>query len=215
MKDNFEHNSLIGVKFPKLCYTAGGMLIHRNKVLLVKHKKLGVWLNPGGHIDENELPHQAAEREFFEETGVKVRAIDAIDILTKKLGLADKHDKLMAGLGFSSASVLEDSLSDPLGFKPNPISTNIHWVNKESYDLRIKSKNPDLRYPTRIWKRGCEQHVGFLYLLEPTGSVEFSQNIEETDGIAWFGSHEISQLKTLDNVRDEIALGFAIIQGVE
>lgn len=32
-------------------------------------------------MEENELPHRAAEREFFEETGLKVRAISVSPIL--------------------------------------------------------------------------------------------------------------------------------------
>ena len=44
------------------------------KVLLIKHKKLGIWLCPGGHLESGELLHQAAEREFWEETGIKVKA---------------------------------------------------------------------------------------------------------------------------------------------
>jgi ADP-ribose pyrophosphatase YjhB (NUDIX family) len=42
------------------------------KTLLLMHKKLGVWLPPGGHVEENELPHEAALREVFEETGLRV-----------------------------------------------------------------------------------------------------------------------------------------------
>ncbi len=53
----------------KICYTACGALIHKQKALLVKHKKLGIWLAPGGHMEEGEFPHQAAEREFWEEAG--------------------------------------------------------------------------------------------------------------------------------------------------
>jgi 8-oxo-dGTP pyrophosphatase MutT (NUDIX family) len=40
-------------------------------ILLVKHKGLGVWLPPGGHVEEDELPHIAALREAFEETGMQ------------------------------------------------------------------------------------------------------------------------------------------------
>lgn len=36
------------------------------------HRKLGMWLPPGGHIEENELPDDAAVREVLEETGVPV-----------------------------------------------------------------------------------------------------------------------------------------------
>lgn len=191
MNDNFEQNLLKGVQTPKLCYTAGGILIHKGKVLLVKHKKLGIWLNPGGHIDEGELPHEAAEREFLEETGIRVKAFD----LTGNESNAN------------STGVRE-------GFQPNPITTNVHWVNEESYNLRLKSVTPEKRFPTKTWKRGCEQHVGFFYLLKPVAGVEFFQNEEETDGIAWFGLHELDALETHENVRYEIKLGFSLL-GVE
>lgn len=41
--------------------------------LLVLHKRLGVWLQPGGHIEAGELPWEAAVREVGEETGLDVR----------------------------------------------------------------------------------------------------------------------------------------------
>ena len=51
--------------------------MYQGKTLLVKHKKLGIWLAPGGHVEENELPHQAAEREFFEESGIHSQVMSA------------------------------------------------------------------------------------------------------------------------------------------
>jgi 8-oxo-dGTP pyrophosphatase MutT (NUDIX family) len=41
-------------------------------VLLHLHRKLGMWLPPGGHIERDELPDDAAVREVFEETGLRV-----------------------------------------------------------------------------------------------------------------------------------------------
>ena len=42
-------------------FTATGFVFNESgKILMIKHKKLGVWLPPGGHIDENELPCKAA-----------------------------------------------------------------------------------------------------------------------------------------------------------
>jgi 8-oxo-dGTP pyrophosphatase MutT (NUDIX family) len=195
---------------PKVCYTAGGMLIHKNKVLLVKHKKLGIWLNPGGHIDEDELPHQAAEREFFEETGVRVEALDCFEYFSDLAGSFGSNSETSKS-DFPISFSLQNSGKNS-DFLPNPITSNLHWVNKESYDLRLKSKNPNKRFPTKTWKRGCEQHLGFLYLLKPVGSVKFKQNIEETDGIAWFGPEEIDELETKKDIRQEIKLGFLLTE---
>jgi ADP-ribose pyrophosphatase YjhB (NUDIX family) len=53
-------------------FTATGVVFNANgNVLMIKHKKLGVWLPPGGHVDENELPDRAVLREIREETGVE------------------------------------------------------------------------------------------------------------------------------------------------
>ena len=43
--------------------------IEVNNFLLIFHRKLQKWVPPGGHIESGELPHNAALRELFEETG--------------------------------------------------------------------------------------------------------------------------------------------------
>lgn len=40
------------------------------RTLLLRHKRLGIWVQPGGHVDGDELLHHAAMREAFEETGI-------------------------------------------------------------------------------------------------------------------------------------------------
>lgn len=44
-----------------------------DKVALHLHKRLGMWLQPGGHIEHGEDPCDAAVREATEELGVPVR----------------------------------------------------------------------------------------------------------------------------------------------
>ncbi len=57
-------------------YTASAVILDdEDRVLLVHHNKIGLWLYPGGHIDPNEDPAQAALREVAEETGIRATAI--------------------------------------------------------------------------------------------------------------------------------------------
>lgn len=52
--------------------TASAVLVGPQGVVLHRHKRLGLWLQPGGHIDAGEAPHEAAVREAVEETGLAV-----------------------------------------------------------------------------------------------------------------------------------------------
>jgi 8-oxo-dGTP pyrophosphatase MutT (NUDIX family) len=57
-------------------FTASAIVLDDNdRALLVHHNKIGLWLYPGGHIDPNEDPAQAALREVREETGIHADVI--------------------------------------------------------------------------------------------------------------------------------------------
>jgi 8-oxo-dGTP pyrophosphatase MutT (NUDIX family) len=53
--------------------TGSAIVVGPRGVVLLKHKRLGFWLQPGGHIDPGESPWEAALREAREETGLDVR----------------------------------------------------------------------------------------------------------------------------------------------
>jgi 8-oxo-dGTP diphosphatase len=59
------------------CMTSCGVILHRGKILMFKHKKLRKWLFPGGHVEANEDPLEAVIRETKEETGLDIKVIDA------------------------------------------------------------------------------------------------------------------------------------------
>lgn len=62
------------------CIVAGILLFDGNgeKVLLVKHRKLGVWIYPGGHMEADENPVECAIRETKEETGINAEILSLL-----------------------------------------------------------------------------------------------------------------------------------------
>ena len=88
------------------------------KFLMIKHKKLGKWLPPGGHINQNEIPDDAAKREVKEETGLEVELYAA------------KFPK-------------EQGLARPYGIQKNVIENGVHEHLDLIY-LAFISQNLDL-----------------------------------------------------------------------
>jgi 8-oxo-dGTP pyrophosphatase MutT (NUDIX family) len=52
--------------------TASGIVVGPRGTVLHRHKRLGIWMQPGGHIDPGESPAEAALREATEELGLEV-----------------------------------------------------------------------------------------------------------------------------------------------
>ena len=64
----------------KLDLVVSGYVVYDGRVLLIQHKKLGLWLPPGGHIDPNEAPDDALKRELKEEVNLEVELLNRNDI---------------------------------------------------------------------------------------------------------------------------------------
>ncbi|CAN5750868.1 NUDIX domain-containing protein [soil metagenome] len=56
--------------------TGSAVVVGPRGVVLHRHRRLGTWIQPGGHIDDGETPWEAARREAQEETGLPVRFAD-------------------------------------------------------------------------------------------------------------------------------------------
>jgi 8-oxo-dGTP pyrophosphatase MutT (NUDIX family) len=164
------------------CATAAGILVVNHKVLLLLHKKVRIWLAPGGHLDAHELPHLAAQREFFEETNIKVRA-------------------------YSPKPMLKGAQNEYL---PDPIATDLHWVCKENFDQRIKSSKPDEPHTSKLWPRGCEQHYTFIYLVKPQGAINPVLNSKESLDLKWFSQHDLENEEILPSIRNECMLALSL-----
>ena len=54
------------------------------KVLLHCHKKLGIWIAIGGHIERNENPAEAVLREAKEETNLEIKILSSNALIKNK-----------------------------------------------------------------------------------------------------------------------------------
>ena len=62
-------------------FVATAFVVYGDAVLLHWHRKVKGWLPPGGHVEPNEDPVQAALREVLEETGLRVDIVPTVPLL--------------------------------------------------------------------------------------------------------------------------------------
>ena len=115
------------------------------KVLLVKHKKYNKWLQPGGHIEDNETPEEAAVREVYEETGIKSTLVGEHfpreDDLIRPLGIQynrkDNGDRMVDIIYVGKPNNPEEPL------KVSDESNDIGWFSRR--ELEEMSVFPDVK----------------------------------------------------------------------
>lgn len=79
--DCFERNHIEGAKH----ISASVLLINQNnEILLLWHKKIQQWVQPGGHCDGNSNIIQVALDELKEETSIKLNTLDPEPIEIRK-----------------------------------------------------------------------------------------------------------------------------------
>ena len=90
-------------------FVAGAFILKDDRILFLRHKKYGVWLQPGGHVEERETPDEAAIRETKEETGLEVEIIE----------------------DFRPETSFENKSED----LPQPFNINLHQIEKGHWHL--------------------------------------------------------------------------------
>ena len=58
--------------------TGSAFIVGPRGIVLLRHRHLGIWVQPGGHVDAGEAPWEGALREATEETGMPIRHLDAV-----------------------------------------------------------------------------------------------------------------------------------------
>jgi ADP-ribose pyrophosphatase YjhB (NUDIX family) len=137
-------------------FTVSVYIVHQNKVLLHLHKKYGIILPIGGHIEENELPEEACIRETKEESGLNIRLyspqnnvklIDLNDKTKEKILISPMHTMLceINPLHYHIDNVYF-AYTDSFNLNPGKGETqSIFWASRE--DLNERN---DITYNVRL-----------------------------------------------------------------
>lgn len=101
--------------------TASAVVVGPRGTVLHRHRRLGIWLQPGGHVDPGEAPWQAARREAEEETGLAVSEPPGGPVLVN----LDVHDAALGHTHLDLRYLLTAADDDP---RPPPgESPDVRW----------------------------------------------------------------------------------------
>jgi 8-oxo-dGTP pyrophosphatase MutT (NUDIX family) len=114
--------------------TASAFVISSRGVILHLHRRLQIWLQPGGHVDDGESPDEAARRETLEETGLVARHLEPPNLFH-----VDVHPGPRGHTHYDLRYVLIAPPSDPT--PPEGESPEVFWFDFASAQVRCA---PDL-----------------------------------------------------------------------
>ena len=120
-----------------------GILNQSGKILLQKRADKGTWGLPGGAIELGESALEALVREFYEETGIEVRAEKLLNVYTKYSDSYPNGDEaqvltilyLVSSENSISTNFLSSNETLELGFFDHGDIQNIAIVNQQHQDM--------------------------------------------------------------------------------
>jgi len=115
--------------------TGSAFVVGPRGVVLHRHRVLGIWVQPGGHIDPGEVPWEAAVRETVEEIGLPVEHAGGVPTLVH----VDVHPGPRGHTHLDLRYLLDGGDADP---KPPPEeSQDVGWF---TWDEALSIGEPNM-----------------------------------------------------------------------
>ena len=111
--------------------TASAFVVSSRGMILHRHRRLDIWVQPGGHVDRGESPEVAAVRETLEETGLAVSHLDPVELFH-----VDRHSGPRGHTHYDLRYVVVASPLDPT--PPDGESPDVFWFDFESAQTRCE-----------------------------------------------------------------------------
>jgi ADP-ribose pyrophosphatase YjhB (NUDIX family) len=111
--------------------TSSAFVVSSRGVILHRHRRLGIWVQPGGHVDWGETPEEACVRETAEETGLVARHLDPLLLFH-----VDVHPGPRGHTHYDLRYVLVSAPEDPT--PPKGESPDVFWFSFENATERAE-----------------------------------------------------------------------------
>lgn len=115
--------------------TSSAVVVGTRGVILHRHKRLGIWIQPGGHIEAGERPEDAVLREVYEETGLVATHFGG----SPKIVHVDVHPAPKGHTHLDLRYLLHGSDVDPC--PPEGESPDVTWL---SFEAALAKADPGL-----------------------------------------------------------------------
>lgn len=163
----------IRMQMPVHIVAAGGFVTNeKDEILLVKTRRDGHWVFPGGQIEVGENLIEGVIREVKEESGMDVTVSHLVGVFSNT-ATYEGH----SGVKIVPTKVMFDFVCEPVGgeFNTSDETSDVRWVRKEDVLNMISAPALRTRYQAYLNFEGSVQYMD--YVTKPEFEVKSKRTI--------------------------------------